>query len=278
MAKGRDPKTPEDEDLPEAEVEDAPEDDGTGGIDEEFVASHREEREIAGRAARKRSDFLGLMGHLYRGEMSRATTWRTRLDRTSNWAVLLVASLLTFSFSGNHPHAIILLGIIVVSIFLVIESRRYRMFDVWRSRVRMLEENVFANALEPTGAEHIEWRSLVSEDLRNPKIKIGLFEAVGRRLRRIYLALLMIMLAAWFAQLSIAAQSPWSLVAEASLWVIPGEIVTAGVLGYFLLLIAVALWPVEREAKGELEYDPGKEKWKETEEEIESEMETETGN
>lgn len=263
MAKGRDPQSPEDEKLPEAEVEDAPEDDGTGGIDEEFTASHREEREIAGRAARKRSDFLSLMGDLYRGEMSRATTWRSRLDRTSNWAVVLVASLLTFAFSGNHPHAIILLGIIVVSVFLVFESRRYRMYDVWRSRVRMLEENVFANALEPTGAEHREWRALLSEDLRYPKIKITLFEALGRRLRRIYLSLLTIMLAAWFARLAIAADGAWAIVAEARLWLIPGELVTAGVLGYFLLLVAIALWPIEREAKGELEYDPDKGKWKE---------------
>lgn len=263
MAKGRDPQRPEDEELPEADVEDAPEDPGTGGIDEDFTASHREEREIAGRAARKRSDFLSLMGHLYRGEMSRATTWRSRLDRTSNWAVVLVASLLTFAFAGNHPHVIILLGIVVVSVFLVFESRRYRMYDVWRSRVRMLEENVFANALEPTGAEHREWRALLSKDLRHPKIKITLFEALGRRLRRIYLSLLSIMLAAWFARLSIGADGALNIVAEAQLWIVPGEIVTAGVLGYFLVLAAIAIWPAEREAKGELEYDPEQDKWKE---------------
>ena len=31
---------------------------------------------------------IGALSHLYRGEIYRSTVWRTRLDSTTNWAVL----------------------------------------------------------------------------------------------------------------------------------------------------------------------------------------------
>jgi len=31
---------------------------------------------------------IGALAHLYRGEVYRSTVWRTRLDATTNWAVL----------------------------------------------------------------------------------------------------------------------------------------------------------------------------------------------
>lgn len=246
------------------EVSDEEEDlEGAPGA-ETFEATEREEREIAGEAARERSDFLSMMGHLYRGAMSQSTTWRVRLDRTSNWSVVVVASLLTFAFStSGNPHVIILLGMLVVSLFLFIEARRYRFFDVWRSRVRLLEENVFANALEPAGAEQVGWRAILSEDLRRPKIKITFLEAAGRRLRRIYLALLAILLLAWVARLSMLVDGIARTIAAARLGVVPGEVVFTVVMGYFVLLVMLAVWPQEREAKGEMMYEDDTREWRE---------------
>ena len=31
---------------------------------------------------------IGALAHLYRGELYRSTVWRTRLDATTNWAVV----------------------------------------------------------------------------------------------------------------------------------------------------------------------------------------------
>ena len=31
---------------------------------------------------------IGAIAHLYRGEVYRSTVWRTRLDQTTNWAVV----------------------------------------------------------------------------------------------------------------------------------------------------------------------------------------------
>lgn len=224
-----------------------------------------EHREVAAGAAMERSDFLGLMGHLYRGEVGRATSWRDRLDKTSNWAVVITATLLTWAFSTDRsPHGVILVGIIMVSIFLVFEARRYRMYDVWRSRVRLLEENLFANALNPTGAKQPQWRDLLAEDLREPAIKVSYLEAVGRRLRRIYLYLLGILLVSWFVQLSLLAPSLAGIVPYAEVSIAPGEVVMAVVVGFYIFLALVAFWPRERQAKGA--FEKGQEhrgRWKE---------------
>nr|WP_321167630.1 DUF2270 domain-containing protein [Halalkalirubrum salinum] len=46
-----------------------------------------------------------------------------------------------------------------------IEARRYRDYDVFRSRVRVIQENLFANALNPSqGTESHDWRAELSRD------------------------------------------------------------------------------------------------------------------
>ncbi len=218
---------------------------------EDFDPEAPEHREVAAEAAMERSDFLSLMGHFYRGEVGRATTWRDRLDKTSNWAVVITATLITWAFSTvNSPHGVIVVGMLMVTIFLVFEARRYRMYDVWRSRVRLLEENLFANALHPKGATHREWRKLLGEDLRAPAIKMSYVEAIGRRLRRIYLYLLVILLASWFVQLSLLSATPFGFAAEAAVGIVPGEVVVTMVLGFYGILAVIAFWPQERQAKG----------------------------
>lgn len=128
------------------------------------------------------------MAHLYRGEVHRMTFWRERLDRTTNWAVTIMAAILTWTFTSDNPHYILLVGMVMLTVFLVIEARRYRGYDLWRSRVRLLQANVFANALDPSQEiDDPHWRRELSEDYRTPRIKISFEEALAHRLRRIYL-------------------------------------------------------------------------------------------
>lgn len=216
--------------------------------------------EVAGDPA----GFLGLIGQYYRGEMNRATTWRQRIDRTTNWAVVITATVVTFAFSGaGNPHFILLGGLLIVAIFWSIESRRYRMYDVWRSRIRMLEENVIAEALAPRGAKHTKWRELMSEDLRQPRIKIPLREALARRLRRIYLPLLTILVLAWVARVTVVAPEGLPLAEAAGIGSVPGVLVVGGVIAFYWVVLILALWPMERRAKGELrEPDEDGEEWK----------------
>jgi uncharacterized membrane protein len=230
---------------------------------QEFDPESREEREVAAEAAGDRSDLLSLMGHTYRGELGRTSSWRTRIDRTTNWAVVLTASLLTWTFSNeSRPHYVLLIGLVMLSVFLGIETRRYRMFDVWRSRVRLLEENVFANALDPGGVEQSNWRGLLSEDLREPTIKTPAIEAMSRRLRRVYAPLLSVLIAAWVVRLTVFTPSGSGVVATASVGAIPGALVLAFVGCFYFAVLALTLRRAPRRAKGELGSADDAEEWK----------------
>lgn len=67
--------------------------------------------------------------------MNRTNVWRTRLDTTTYWAIVTKAAFLSFGFGSREiPHFIIILASIFVLFFLIIETRRYKYFDLWRWR------------------------------------------------------------------------------------------------------------------------------------------------
>src|SRR6476660_10111302 len=84
---------------------------------------------------------IGALAHLYRGEVYRSTMWRTRLDATTNWAVLTLGIALSVTFSPQNasPLPLLLAGILCI-VFLIFEARRYRYFNVWRARARWMEK------------------------------------------------------------------------------------------------------------------------------------------
>ncbi|WP_232819784.1 DUF2270 domain-containing protein [Haloprofundus halophilus] len=193
------------------------------------------------------------MAHLYRGEIHRMKLWRERLDHTSNWAVTLIAAILTFAFSGSdRPHSVILVGVVMVTVFLVIEARRYRGYDMWRSRVRMLQRNVFAYSLDPSqGIEDPDWRPRLSRDYREPRVKISYEEAIAHRLRRVYLPIFTVLLAAWlFRTVVTSGTQPWP--ASASIGPVSGTLTTGVVVAFYLALVAVTFRPRVWQATGEL--------------------------
>ncbi|WP_135536862.1 DUF2270 domain-containing protein [Halostella pelagica] len=192
------------------------------------------------------------MAHLYRGEIHRMKLWRERLDRTTNWAVIVIAALLTWAFSSpNNPHYIIFVGVATLTVFLVIEARRYRGYDIWRSRVRTLQENVWAYGLDPDdGLADDNWRETLGNDYRTPTLKIAAEEAIAHRLRRIYLLLFIVLLAAWIVRITAFAPEPWT--ETAAIGTIPGPIVVGFVAVFYAAAFVVALRPRTWHARGEL--------------------------
>src|SRR5215469_10444633 len=95
---------------------------------------------------------LGALAHLYRGEVYRSTVWRTRLDATTNWAVVAtgLALSLTFSSPAASPLPLVLVGLLV-ALFLSVEARRYRFFDFWRVRAHIMELQLFGPILRGEG-------------------------------------------------------------------------------------------------------------------------------
>ena len=126
----------------------------------------------------------------------------------------------------------------------------------------MLEENVFANALDPNGTEQPNWRELLSADLREPAIKTPLIEAVSRRLRRVYTPLLSVLLAAWLIRLTVFSDPMVGPVGAASIGRMPGEGVLVIVGGFYALVIGLTVWPASRQAKGELHEKENADEWR----------------
>lgn len=153
-----------------------------------------------------RAEYISALVHLYRGQLGRADIWRQRLDTTSNWAVVTTMGLLSFAFSDpDHSHASIVVGMVLITHFLLVEARRYRVFDVWNSRVRMIEENFYGPILtRDLESPRHSWGQLVAEDLLHPSFKISYLEALRARVMRNYSALYVLLLVAWLAKLASA--------------------------------------------------------------------------
>lgn len=146
-----------------------------------------------------RQEYISAIVHLYRGELYRANSGRIRLDNTTNWAVLTVAGLLTFSFrEGGSSHWILLIGMALVTVFLAFEARRFRMADLWRARVRKIEENFYGPILRrDLQSPEVAWGRLVADDLFRPHYKISRLIAMRVRFSRNYWPIFLVLLLAW---------------------------------------------------------------------------------
>lgn len=149
------------------------------------------------------SEAITALIHYYRGEMGRMAGWRDRIDRTSNWAITVVAALLSVSLSAPASHhSVMLFAMLLVSLLLYIEARRYRFFDVYRARVRQMERGYFAQMLHPQDSFSASWAVPIADSLRRPKFLMSYREALCRRVRRNYCWMYFILLLAWCLKIS----------------------------------------------------------------------------
>ena len=211
-----------------------------------------------------RSEYITAMVHFYRGELQRALTWRVRLDTTTNWALVTTAGLLTFSFGNPHYAQETLITCMYANLmFLYHEARRFRFFDVWRSRLRMIEENFYGPILRrDPHSPFADWGEHVAEDLLHPKFKITRLQALRARLVRNYSYIFAFLLVAWFGR-AVAFPSPRGgvagLFAMAGLpWWVPAALIV-GLYGFLLAVMVLtprveppekSFWP-DPEHRGE---------------------------
>jgi uncharacterized membrane protein len=204
------------------------------------------------------ADFNAAIIHFYRGEVQRSNIWRTRLDTTTYWAVLTAGATLSFAFSSpSNPHFVILINSILVSIFLLMEARRYRYYEIWSSRVRIIETGYFAQLLAPDGVAPDEaWAEHLAADLITPHFTITEWEAVGRRLRRNYLWIFALMALSWNLKVylhPLPARDFNAFIDRATVGVVPGwaVFVTGVVFNAALAIFAIGTLRL-REATGEV--------------------------
>ena len=193
-----------------------------------------------------RAEFVNALIHLYRGEIGEATAWRGRIDTTSHWAIVLSATALSFVFSDKAIERHVLIPIISLfcTLFLTMEARRYRFFDIWRSRARMIEMNFYQPLLAGSEPPLADWTDRLAQDMEWPRFHMTLWEALGRRLRRNYLGIYGMLLGSWLVVLMTHPTSTTSfpeIIRRASVGPLSGELVFLGMLVFYTGLIALAV-------------------------------------
>lgn len=195
--------------------------------------------------------------HAYRGEIQRINNWRRRMDRTTNWAVVITVGVITFTLSSsNLPHWSVLPGLFLAYVLLFTEARRYRKYDAWRGRVRAFEELFLAKFFDRDMEIDDKWQKILSEDFRKPRYKISWEEAVKRRLKRIYIWIISVFTATWIGKIYMHPEkaTSWRVFIDRTsgpLGIEVGILIFSLILGFVILLaLYFFLTSPEREAKG----------------------------
>ena len=194
-----------------------------------------------------RTEFMNAMVHLYRGELGEATAWRTRIDATSNWAVVVCATALSFVFADNNHERHVLIPIITlfITFMLFMEARRYRFYDIWRTRARLLEINFYRPLLDGSEPDDPDWNVLLAQDMRWPHFHMPWWEAAGRRLRRNYQWLYAVLLSSWVIVLfshPTATTELDEVVRRAAVGPVPGGVVIAAMFLFYGALAALGVY------------------------------------
>jgi uncharacterized membrane protein len=191
-------------------------------------------------------EFTTAMVHLFRSEIQRANVWRQRLDTTTNWAVVTTAAAISLAFSRAvvEDHLVIILDVLLVSLFLWIEARRDRYYELWSYRVRLMETDFFATMLVPPFRPASDWAESLAESLLHPRLPISVWEALGRRYRRNYMWIYFILGLAWLSKVVLhptMVRSWPELLSRASIGSLPGGLILAAGLTLYVTLALVGL-------------------------------------
>jgi len=145
---------------------------------------------------------------------------------------------------------------VLVLLLHFIEARRYRYYELWSYRVRLMETDFYAAMLVPPFHPSPEWAESLAENLLAPSFPISIWEAFGRRLRRNYIWIFLILYASWVAKIWLFPTPALGLtqfVERSAVGPISGQIMIALGFGLYLFLIVVALATVTMtQATGEV--------------------------
>lgn len=188
-------------------------------------------------AGDERRDITTPLVHLYRGELGRMTTYRVRLDTTTNWAVGTSAAVISFVLgSADAPHYVLGLAVLLDMAFVHLEARRFQRFASARRRVRLLERGFYCELLG--GTEIPDWQRELHEHMKAPPKEISWGRAMAFRLRRNYLWVFAALGVAWVLALDLS-NAP--LDTAAAVGPLPGLWVTGGVAAFGVALLGWAL-------------------------------------
>jgi uncharacterized membrane protein len=154
---------------------------------------------------------------------------------------------LSFVFSDKTIERHVLIPIISLfcTFLLVMEARRYRFFDIWRSRARMIEINFYRPLLAGSKPPMADWADRLAQDMEWPRFHMPWWEAVGRRLRRNYQGIYGVLFGSWLVVLMTHPTSTTSLpeiIARASVGPLPGAVIFTGMIVFYAGLMALGIY------------------------------------
>ncbi len=167
------------------------------------------------------------------------TSYRVRLDTTTNWAVVTTAGIVTFAL-GNAAvsHVVFIFAMLLTLFFLNLEAHRFRIYETAHRRVRLLELGFLAEALG--GALEPGWERALLRDLEHPTSPVSRLAAFGWRLRRTYLWVYTALTLAWWGKLVVHGDGQ-GVLAAAAVGPVGGGVVVGAVGIFYLLLVVVAV-------------------------------------
>lgn len=216
----------------------------------------------ASQSAPRSVNAVNALIHLYRAEVARMTTYRRRLDTTTNWAVTSTAIVASFAFDRpEHSHASFLFLMFINYFFLHLEARRFRAYEASRYRVRLLERSFYREVL---GFEMpVGWVEHLIKALQNFYTPAtDHWNALGWRLRAGYIWIYSAVLVAWLVKLDVATWPERDPIASAALGSIPGVAIVGAVgifytwLGYLTLRTRGDDQHGDEEAQEKLQNEP----------------------
>jgi uncharacterized membrane protein len=188
-------------------------------------------------------DLVTPMVHLYRGELGRLTTYRVRLDTTTNWAVVTTGGIISFVLgSASAPAFVLGLAVVLNLVFAYLEARRFQRFEAVRQRVRLMESGFYAELLGGSPVE--DWPEQLRARYLDPQEDLPWWRAMGLRLRRNYLWLMVVVATAWGFKLNTDPRGPLEAAAL-------GGLSGAQVVGLvFAAALALLAWAVAAGPQG----------------------------
>ncbi len=200
------------------------------------------------------------MAHLYRGELGRSDRWRTRLDTTTNWGLTTTAAVISFGFANAaSSHVPLIVGIWMVLTFLFLEARRYRYYDLWNRRLRLLEDGYWSPLLRHEPVDPDAMRELAHE-MSRPHLQLSFLSAVSTRMNRVYGPLLLVLSMTWFVKVfahPTAVKSFDEFMQRAHVGFVPGLLITIVMAVAFLVFVFLFIFSfVARQPMGELRPRP----------------------
>lgn len=183
---------------------------------------------------------------LYAEETRRSLSWRTAMDWTRNLSVLIVAGMAFVAFGLNgSTHYVLFFGSLAVFALLIFEARMHRFAQAPEDRLREIEKNYFAPALDVGVSADASWRERLAKSLLSTAPSVGFIEAIAARVSKNYFVIFLALDSCWLSKLYLDPRPATSLVEfwhRVDFGFVPGWAILLFLVPFWGSLVGLTVW------------------------------------